>query len=57
MRVQAKYLPGTGRGTATPSVGVEGHVEVVLPPKASAITPVPLHHATHGTPPRSGEVL
>ena len=39
-----EILPGTGRGTA--GTAVEG---------ASSETEDPLHHASHGPPPRSGE--
>jgi len=41
-----KILPGTGRGTAERSSGVEG---------ASSKVMTPLHHPSDGTPPRSGE--
>ena len=43
---ELKILPGTGRGTARSAV--EG---------AACKTANPLHHATHGPPPRSGEEL
>ena len=46
-----EILPGTGRGTAARSDVVEGaHV-------SAASTVGPLHHASHGPPPRSGEEL
>ena len=43
-------LPGTGRGTAERSSGVEGHA-----PIAQRLWPVPLHQPAAGPPPRSGE--
>jgi len=47
----AQILPGTGRGTATRSGGVEGvHV-------GPCITMGPLHHLADGPPPRAGEEL
>jgi probable rRNA maturation factor len=36
---------------------VEGHVQDTATSKAQENWPVPLHHALHGPPPRSGEVL
>jgi iron complex transport system substrate-binding protein len=42
-------LPGTGRGTATRSGGVEGHV-----PQTIRLRHVPLLHALHGPPPPRG---
>jgi hypothetical protein len=46
-KAQARnILPGTGRGTAPRSGVVEGE---------SSETQSPLHHASHGPPPRSGE--
>ncbi|MCC6479275.1 MAG: error-prone DNA polymerase [Sphingomonadaceae bacterium] len=50
-------LPGTGRGTAPQSGGVEGHVQNILPPKAQQNRPAPLDHASHDPPPRAGEEL
>ncbi|MDV3459099.1 DNA polymerase Y family protein [Sphingomonas sp. HF-S4] len=49
--VTAKYLPGTGRGTAPVGRG-GGGVPRGVPDEES-----PLHHASHGPPPRSGEEL
>ena len=46
-----KLLPGTGRGTAARSVVVEGAQR----PRGDEAGP--LHHASHGPPPRSGEDL
>ncbi|HQS95247.1 MAG: tRNA (guanosine(37)-N1)-methyltransferase TrmD [Novosphingobium sp. 35-62-5] len=43
-------LPGTGRGTA--GTAVEGAVD-----QAVSSVESPLHHASHGPPPRAGEVL
>ncbi len=42
-----KILPATGRGTAGEAGGGE----------AGAVLPKPLHHASHGPPPRTGEEL
>jgi cysteine desulfurase len=50
-------LPGTGRGTAPRSGGVEGHAADCLPPKVQENQNVPLHHPSDGPPPRTGEVL
>src|SRR6185437_4606244 len=44
----SKILPGTGRGTAARSAVVEG---------AGRDAQAPLHHASHGPPPRPGEEL
>ena len=46
-----KILPGTGRGTAERSSVVAG----TLSPRS--LRSRPLHHAAHGSPPRSGEDL
>ncbi|QAY76795.1 tRNA pseudouridine(55) synthase TruB [Sphingosinicella sp. BN140058] len=43
-----EILPGTARGIATRSGGVEG---------PAPTSEQPLHHATHGPPPRTGESL
>jgi tRNA pseudouridine55 synthase len=50
----SKILPGTGRGTARRVV--EGHVPSRAPSEAQENWRVPLHHASHGPPPRAGEV-
>ena len=34
---------------------VEGHVQGVTAPEGQEDSPVPLHHASHGPPPRAGE--
>ena len=34
---------------------VEGHVQGITTPKGQEDSPVPLHHASHGPPPHSGE--
>ena len=69
-----KILPGTGRGTARRSRGVEGHVRQISHSReghlcfndrlssnrlvrVARIARLPLHHAAHGPPPRSGEDL
>ena len=52
-----KILPVTGRGTATRSIGVEGHVPSGASFKAQENSPLPLHHASHGPPPRAGKEL
>ena len=52
-----KILPGTGRGTATRSGGVEGHGPHRATSPGQPIVPVPLHHPADGSPPRSGEDL
>ncbi len=44
-KAQSRLLPGTGRGTATRSGGVEG---------AESETQAPLHQASPGPPPRPG---
>jgi len=46
-------LPGTGRGTAEGGGGVRA-VIATLPAKSES-PHVPLHHASHGPPPRAGE--
>ena len=46
-----EHLPGTGRGTAVEGGG--GGVRRA----SSGSAPAPLHHTSHGPPPRSGEVL
>jgi tRNA (guanine37-N1)-methyltransferase len=51
----AKYLPGTGRGTAAEGGG--GVVQAGGPDlSSSGSPPVPLHHPADGPPPRAGEV-
>jgi tRNA pseudouridine55 synthase len=47
---ELQILPGTGRGTAEHSSGVEG-----VRSAGSAHAADPLHHAAHGPPPRAGE--
>jgi hypothetical protein len=49
MRGFAKILPGTGRWQS------EGLTEGARIPMLAALAP--LHHASHGPPPRSGEEL
>jgi 2-polyprenyl-6-hydroxyphenyl methylase/3-demethylubiquinone-9 3-methyltransferase len=50
-------LPGTGRGTATRSVGVEGHASKRSAFEVRNNAHVPLHHPSDSPPPRSGEVF
>ncbi len=53
---RSKYLPETGRGTVAEGDGGGVEAAVAAPQVASGL-PAPLHHASHGPPPRSGEVL
>jgi hypothetical protein len=48
--MQTLILPGTGRGTATRSGVVEGAHPMIQRQEDG-----PLHHASHGPPPRAGE--
>jgi cysteine desulfurase len=52
-----KILPETGRGAALRTGGVEVHVPGDATSKAQENQQEPLHHASHGLPPRAGEDL
>ncbi|MFM5885699.1 MAG: NAD-dependent DNA ligase LigA [Novosphingobium sp.] len=49
-------LSSPERGGGPPKV-VEGYAQVITTPEGQEHSPVPLHHAAHGSPPRAGEEL